>query len=73
MVYFGLFMVTKVIKVSLETKGALDVLKVHPRQSYDEVISGLIDVSRVDDKLRGVIPPVPMPPFIPTCNEGGSE
>ena len=30
------------IKISKENKEELDKLKIHPRQSYDEVIGGLI-------------------------------
>ncbi|MBS7610692.1 hypothetical protein KEJ27_00540 [Candidatus Bathyarchaeota archaeon] len=33
----------KSIKVKEETKKKLDELKVHPRQSYDEVINRLIE------------------------------
>lgn len=32
----------KLIRIDNETAKALDLLKVHPRQSYDEVIQGLI-------------------------------
>jgi len=33
----------KSIKVKEETKKKFDELKMHPRQSYDEVIRGLIE------------------------------
>jgi len=35
-------MVNPLIKIKEETKIALENLKVHPRQSYDEVIVGLL-------------------------------
>lgn len=34
---------TKAIRLSEETKKRLDSLKVHPRQSYEEVINKLVD------------------------------
>lgn len=37
----------KSIKIKEKTKKKLDDLKVHPRQSYDEVIWRLIDQIRV--------------------------
>ena len=36
----------KSIKIKEETKKMLDKLKVHPRQSYDEVIRKLIEKCR---------------------------
>jgi len=35
-------MVNTTIKVKKETRDDLDLLKIHPRQSYDEVIAKLI-------------------------------
>ncbi len=35
-------MVITTIKISTETKIALDSFKIHPRQSYDEVLQELI-------------------------------
>ena len=32
----------KTIRIKLKTKAALDKLKIHPRQSYDEVIRILL-------------------------------
>ena len=40
-------MKTQSIKIDFETKGLLDKLKAHPRQSYNEVITIL-----VKDKLK---------------------
>ena len=37
-------MVDKTIKLTKETKDLLDVYKIHPRQSYDEVIRMLIKI-----------------------------
>lgn len=34
---------SKSLKISVETKAELDKLKVHPRQSYDEIINILIE------------------------------
>jgi len=43
MFYVYLFLLMwKSIKVKDETKKKLDELKIHPRQSYDEVINKLI-------------------------------
>jgi len=35
-------MVDTTIKIKKETKDDLDLMKIHPRQSYDEVITKLI-------------------------------
>ena len=37
-------MVDTTIKISKETKKELDKLKIHPRQSYEEVIKKLVEV-----------------------------
>ena len=34
------------IKISKRTKEALDLLKIHPRQSYNEVLEDLINGTR---------------------------
>ena len=38
-------MVNTTIKISKKTKETLDEMKIHPRQSYEETIRGLIDVA----------------------------
>jgi len=39
-------MVNTTIKITKETKELLDEFKIHPRQSYEETIRGLIDVAQ---------------------------
>jgi hypothetical protein len=34
------------VRIAKKTKKRLDALKVHPRQSYDEVINKLIDAQK---------------------------
>ena len=40
---------TTTIKVSVATRTSLDLMKIHPRQSYDEVIRNKI----IEDKANG--------------------
>lgn len=40
---------TALIKVSIATKTSLDLFKIHPRQSYDEVIVKLILERKKDE------------------------
>lgn len=44
----------RTIKIKQSTKEALDKLKIHPRQSYDEVIAALIPDKDKHSKQRFV-------------------
>ncbi len=44
----------KSIKIKEETKQLLDKLKVHPRQSYDEIIRRLIEEYKKSSNPYGV-------------------
>jgi DNA repair protein RadC len=43
-------MATSTIQVELSTKGRLDKLKVHPRESYDEVITRMANRIALQDE-----------------------
>jgi len=43
---------TTTIQLGEETKKALDVLKVHPRETYDDVLKRLIEHEKLEAKVR---------------------
>jgi len=50
-----LHMVSSVIRISEENRKFLDELKVHPRQSYDEILKKLIRLSGKRIKLDKLV------------------
>lgn len=49
MVYLGMPATT--IKIDTDVKDRLDTLKIHPRESYNEVISRLVETAIDDEPL----------------------
>lgn len=45
-------METKVIKLKQQTAEILDKMKIIPRESYDDVVNRLIQLSNVEDELE---------------------